>query len=345
MQIRNGIVEAIGNTPLIKLARASATTRCTILGKAEFMNPGQSVKDRAALFIIADAIERGLLRPGGVIVEGTAGNTGIGLALVGNAMGFRSVIVIPDTQSQEKKDMLRLCGAELVEVPAVPYSNPNNYVKVSGRIAEQLAKTENNGAIWANQFDNVANRRGHAETTGPEIWQQTGGKVDGFVCAVGTGGTLAGVGVALKDRNPRVRIGLADPLGAALYSYYTTGELKAEGSSITEGIGQGRITKNLEGAPVDVAYQISDAEAVTEVFDLLEHEGLCLGGSSGINVAGAIRLAKDLGPGHTIVTMLADYGTRYQSRLFNPEFLRSKELPVPPWLERPPSIKIPFEKV
>jgi cysteine synthase len=345
MQIRNGIVEAIGNTPMIKLARASAATRCTILGKAEFMNPGQSVKDRAALFIIADAVERGLLKPGGVIVEGTAGNTGIGLALVGNAMGFRSVIVIPDTQSQEKKDMLRLCGAELVEVPAVPYSNPNNYVKVSGRIAEQLAKTEKNGAIWANQFDNVANRRGHAETTGPEIWQQTGGKVDGFICAVGTGGTLAGVGIALKDRNPRVRIGLADPFGAALYSYYTTGELKAEGSSITEGIGQGRITKNLEDAPIDVAYQISDAEAVTEVFDLLEHEGLCLGGSSGINVAGAIRLAKDLGPGHTIVTVLADYGTRYQSRLFDPDFLRSKGLPVPAWLERPPSIKIPFEKV
>jgi len=345
MQIRNGIVEAIGNTPMIKLARASAATRCTILGKAEFMNPGQSVKDRAALFIIADAVERGLLKPGGVIVEGTAGNTGIGLALVGNAMGFRSVIVIPDTQSQEKKDMLRLCGAELVEVPAVPYSNPNNYVKVSGRIAEQLAKTEKNGAIWANQFDNVANRRGHVETTGPEIWQQTGGKVDGFICAVGTGGTLAGVGTALKDRNPRVRIGLADPFGAALYSYYTTGELKAEGSSITEGIGQGRITKNLEGAPIDVAYQISDAEAVTEIFDLLEHEGLCLGGSSGINVAGAIRLAKDLGPGHTIVTVLADYGTRYQSRLFDPEFLRSKELPVPAWLERPPSVKIPFEKV
>jgi cysteine synthase len=345
MQIRNGIVEAIGNTPMIKLARASAATRCTILGKAEFMNPGQSVKDRAALFIIADAVKRGLLKPGGVIVEGTAGNTGIGLALVGNAMRFRSVIVIPDTQSQEKKDMLRLCGAELVEVPAVPYSNPNNYVKVSGRIAEQLAKTEKNGAIWANQFDNVANRRGHVETTGPEIWQQTGGKVDGFVCAVGTGGTLAGVGMALKDRNPRVRIGLADPFGAALYSYYTTGELKAEGSSITEGIGQGRITKNLEGAPIDVAYQISDAEAVTEVFDLLEHEGLCLGGSSGINVAGAIRLARDLGPGHTIVTVLADYGTRYQSRLFDPDFLRSKGLPVPAWLERPPSVKIPFEKV
>jgi cysteine synthase A len=345
MQIRNGIVEAIGNTPMIKLLRASAATQCTILGKAEFMNPGQSVKDRAALFIIEDAVKRGLLKPGGVIVEGTAGNTGIGLALVGNAMGFRTVIVIPDTQSQEKKDTLRACGAELIEVPAVPYANPNNYVKISGRIADQLAKTEKNGAIWANQFDNVANRQGHLETTGPEIWEQTGGKVDGFVCAVGTGGTLAGVGVALKERKPRVRIGIADPFGAALYSYYTTGELKAEGSSITEGIGQGRVTKNLEGAPVDVAYQISDEEAVTIVFDLLEHEGLCLGGSSGINVAGAIRLAKDLGPGHTIVTVLADYGTRYQSRLFNPEFLRSKNLPVPPWLELPSSVKIPFEKV
>jgi cysteine synthase A len=345
MQIRNGIVEAIGNTPMIKLARASAATGCAILGKAEFMNPGQSVKDRAALFIIEDAVKRGLLRPGGVIVEGTAGNTGIGLALVGNAMGFRSVIVIPDTQSQEKKDTLRACGAELIEVPAVPYANPNNYVKVSGRIAEQLRTTEKNGAIWANQFDNVANRQGHFETTGPEIWEQTGGRVDGFICAVGTGGTLAGVGVALKQRNPRVRIGLADPFGAALYSYYTTGELKAEGSSITEGIGQGRITKNLEGAPIDVAYRISDDEAVTIVFDLLEHEGLCLGGSSGINVAGAIRLAKELGPGHTIVTVLADYGTRYQSRLFNPDFLRSKGLPVPSWLERPPTVKIPFEKV
>jgi cysteine synthase A len=345
MQIRNGIVEAIGNTPMIKLARASAATRCTILGKAEFMNPGQSVKDRAALFIIEDAVKRGLLRPGGVIVEGTAGNTGIGLALVGNAMGFRTVIVIPDTQSQEKKDTLRACGAELIEVPAVPYANPNNYVKVSGRIADELAKTEKNGAIWANQFDNVANRQGHLQTTGPEIWEQTGGKVDGFICAIGTGGTVAGVGIALKQHNPRVRIGIADPFGAAMYSYYTTGELKAEGSSITEGIGQGRVTKNLEGVPIDVAYQISDEEAVTIVFDLLEHEGLCLGGSSGINVAGAIRLAKDLGPGHTIVTVLADYGTRYQSRLFNPEFLRSKNLPVPPWLERPSNIRIPFEKV
>src|SRR5580698_1271712 len=314
MQVRNGIIEAIGNTPLIKLERVSAETGCTILGKAEFMNPGQSVKDRAALFIIEDAVKKGELRPGGLIVEGTAGNTGIGLALVGNAMGFRSVIVIPETQSQEKKDTLRLCGAELIEVPAVPYSNPNNYVKVSGRLAAQLAKTEKNGAIWANQFDNVANRQGHVETTGPEIWQQTDGKVDGFVCAVGTGGTLA------------------DPMGAALYSYYTTGKLKSEGSSITEGIGQGRITKNLEDAPIDTAYQIPDAEAVPIIFDLLEHEGLCLGGSSGINIAGAARLAKELGPGHTIVTILADYGTRYQSKLFNPDFLREKKLPLPQWL-------------
>jgi cysteine synthase len=343
MQVRNGIIEAIGNTPLIKLERVSAATGCTILGKAEFMNPGQSVKDRAALFIIEDAVQKGELRPGGVIVEGTAGNTGIGLALVGNAMGFRSVIVIPATQSQEKKDTLRLCGAELIEVPAVPYSNPNNYVKVSGRLAAQLAKTEKNGAIWANQFDNVANRQGHVETTGPEIWQQTDGKVDGFVCAVGTGGTLAGVAMALKARSNAVRIALADPMGAALYSYYTTGVLKSEGSSITEGIGQGRITKNLEDAPIDIAYQIPDAEAVPIIFDLLEHEGLCLGGSSGINVAGAVRLAKELGPGHTIVTILADYGTRYQSKLFNPDFLREKKLPVPDWLERKLDIKIPYE--
>ena len=342
MQFSNGIVEAIGNTPLIKLERVSAATGCTILGKAEFMNPGQSVKDRAALFIIEDAVKKGELRPGGVIVEGTAGNTGIGLALVGNAMGFRSVIVIPETQSQEKKDTLRLCGAELVEVPAVPYSNSNNYVKLSGRLAEQLAKTEKNGAIWANQFDNVANRQGHVETTGPEIWRQTDGKVDGFVCAVGTGGTLAGVAIALKARNNTVRIGLADPMGAALYSYYTNGTLKSEGSSITEGIGQGRITKNLEGAPIDVAYQIPDAEALSIIFDLLEHEGLCLGGSSGINIAGAVRLAKDLGPGHTIVTILADYGTRYQSKLFNPQFLREKNLPVPPWLESRSQIKVPY---
>jgi cysteine synthase len=342
MRFSNGIVEAIGNTPLIKLERVSAATGCTILGKAEFMNPGQSVKDRAALFIIEDAVKKGALKRGGVIVEGTAGNTGIGLALVGNALGFRSVIVIPETQSQEKKDTLRLCGAELVEVPAVPFSNPNNYVKLSGRLAEELAKTEKNGAIWANQFDNVANRQGHVETTGPEIWQQTDGKVDGFVCAVGTGGTLAGIGIALKSRNNAVRIALADPMGAALYSYYTTGTLKSEGSSITEGIGQGRITKNLEGAPIDTAYQIPDEEAVPIIFDLLEHEGLCLGGSSGINVGGAVRLAKELGPGHTVVTILADYGTRYQSKLFNPAFLREKNLPVPAWLERRPQIKPPF---
>ncbi len=342
MQFSNGIVEAIGNTPLIKLERVSAATGCTILGKAEFMNPGQSVKDRAALFIIKDAVKKGELRPGGVIVEGTAGNTGIGLALVGNAMGFRSVIVIPETQSQEKKDTLRLCRAELVEVPAVPYSNPNNYVKLSGRLAEQLAKAEKNGAIWANQFDNVTNRQGHVETTGPEIWRQTDGKVDGFVSAVGTGGTLAGVAMALKSRNAAVRIALADPMGSALYSYYTTGTLKSEGSSISEGIGQGRITKNLEGAPIDVAYQIPDAEALSIIFELLEHEGFCLGGSSGINIAGAVRLAKDLGPGHTIVTILADYGTRYQSKLFNPQFLREKRLPVPQWLERRSQIKVPY---
>jgi cysteine synthase len=313
MHIHSGIVDAIGHTPLIKLKHASEATGCTILGKAEFMNPGQSVKDRAALFIIEDAVKNARLRPGGVIVEGTAGNTGIGLALVGNALGFRSVIVIPDTQSQEKKDTLRLCGADLVEVPAVPYSNPNNYVKVSGRLAAQLARSEPNGAIWANQFDNVANRDGHIHTTGPEIWEQTDGKVDGFICAVGTGGTLAGIGIALKERNKNVKIGLADPLGAALYSYYTTGVLKSAGSSITEGIGQGRITKNLEGAPVDIAFQIPDEEALPILFDLLEHEGLCLGGSSGINVGGAIRLARELGPGHTIVTVLCDYGTRYQA--------------------------------
>ena len=345
MQISDGIIPAIGNTPMIKLKRASEETGCTILGKAEFMNPGQSVKDRAALFIIEDAVRKRQLRPGGVIVEGTAGNTGIGLALVGNALGFRSVIVIPETQSQEKKDTLRLCGAELVEVPAVPYANPNNYVRLSGRLAAQLAKTEPNGAIWANQFDNVANRDGHIVTTGPEIWQQTDGAVDGFTCAVGTGGTLAGVAIALKERKPGVKIALADPMGASLYSYYTKGVLKAEGSSITEGIGQSRITKNLEGAPIDTAYQIPDAEAVPIIFDLLEQEGLCLGGSSGINVGGAIRLAKELGPGHTIVTILADYGTRYMSKLFDPKFLRSKDLPVPAWMERRSMIKVPYEKV
>ncbi|HEY4834709.1 MAG TPA: cysteine synthase A [Bradyrhizobium sp.] len=345
MNIDNDVVEAIGNTPLIKLKRASEETGCNILGKAEFMNPGQSVKDRAALFIIRDAIKRHKLWPGGAVVEGTAGNTGIGLALVANALGFRTVIVIPNTQSQEKKDMLRLCGAQLIEVPAVPYSNPNNYVRLSGRLAEQLAKTDSNGAIWANQFDNVANREAHIETTAPEIWQQTDGKVDGFVASVGSGGTLAGVSIGLKAKNPNIRIVLADPLGSALYSFYKHGVLKSEGSSITEGIGQGRITANLEGAVIDDAYQISDEEAVRIVFGLLEHEGLCLGGSSGINIAGAIRLAKELGPGHTIVTMLCDYGTRYQSKLFNPEFMRSKNLPVPEWLEQHSKIDVPFEKV
>ena len=345
MQIRQDVIEAIGNTPLIKLKHASELTGCNILGKAEFMNPGQSVKDRAALFIIRDAIARGTLKPGGVIVEGTAGNTGIGIALVANALGFRTIIVIPETQSQEKKDMLRLCGAQLVEVPAAPYSNPNNYVRLSGRLAEQVAKSEPNGAIWANQFDNVANRQAHIDTTAPEIWEQTDGKVDGFVCSVGSGGTLAGVGIGLKAKNSKIQIGIADPMGASLYSYYTTGVLKAEGSSFTEGIGQSRITANLEGAPVDRAYQIPDEEAVPVVFDLLEHEGLCLGGSSGINVAGAIRMAKEMGPGHTIVTVLCDYGTRYQSKLFNPDFMRSKNLPVPEWLEKTSTISVPYEKV
>jgi cysteine synthase A len=334
MQVRNGFVDTVGNTPLIRLRRLSEVTGCEILGKAEFLNPGGSVKDRAALAIVLDAERRGLLRPGGVIVEGTAGNTGIGLALVANARGYRTVIVIPDTQSQEKKDTLRVCGATLYEVPAVPYKNPNNYVHIAQRLAEALAKSEPSGAIWAQQFDNVANRQGHFETTGPEIWAQTDGNVDAFICAVGTGGTLAGVAAALRSRNPRVKIGLADPPGAALFNYYKYGELKAEGSSITEGIGQGRITRNLEGLAVDFAYQIPDTETVQMVFDLLMHEGLCLGSSSGINVAGALRLAKELGPGHTIVTVLADSGMRYQSRLFNPAFLRSKGLPVPEWLER-----------
>ena len=333
------VIGAIGNTPLIKLNKASEATGCTILGKAEFMNPGGSVKDRAGLAIVKDAVARGALRPGGIIVEGTAGNTGIGLALVANAMGFRTVIIIPETQSQEKKDMLRLQGAELIEVPAVPYSNPNNYVKVSGRIAETLAATHPQGAIWANQFDNVANRQGHIDTTGPEIFEQTDGKVDGFICAVGTGGTLAGVGMALKARNPAIRIGLADPMGAALYSYYTRGELKSEGSSITEGIGQGRITANLENAPIDFACQIRDEDCLPILFDLAEQEGLLLGGSSAVNVAGAMALARELGPGHTIVTILCDSGVRYASKLYNPEFLRSKGLPVPAWIERKVSIK------
>ena len=342
-EIKSDVLDAIGNTPLIRLRKASERTGCEILGKAEFMNPGQSVKDRAALFIVRDAIARGELRPGGTIVEGTAGNTGIGIAVVGNALGMRSVIVIPDTQSQEKKDALRLLGAQLIEVPAVPYKDPNNYVKISGRIAEQL-KSSAGGAVWANQFDNTANRQAHIETTGPEIWRQTRGRVDGFVCAVGTGGTLAGVGMALKARNPDITIAAADPLGAAIYSWVKTGELRAEGSSITEGIGQGRVTGNLEGAPIDDAFQIPDEEALPLIFELLEEEGLCLGGSTGINVAGAIRLAEKLGPGHTIVTILADYGTRYQSKLFNPDFLRSKNLPLPKWLAEPePLPHVPFE--
>ena len=331
--IRSDFLDAVGNTPLIKLRKASELTGCNILGKAEFMNPGGSVKDRAAKAIVLDAEARGLLRPGGVIVEGTAGNTGIGLALVANSLGYRTVIVIPDTQSQEKKDMLRLCGADLREVPAVPYRDENNYVKFSGRLAEKLAKTEANGAIWANQFDNVANRKGHYENTGPEIFEQTNGKVDAFICAVGTGGTLAGTGMALKERNHKITISLADPLGAALHSFYTTGELSSWGGSITEGIGQGRITANLKDAPVDQSFQIPDEEALTICFDLLKEEGLCLGGSSGINVAGAIRLAQELGPGKTIVTILCDSGVRYQSKLFNPVFLREKGLPVPEWME------------
>jgi len=343
MPIQQSVLDVIGNTPLIRLRHASETTGCEIFGKAEFLNPGQSVKDRAALWIVRDAERRGVLRPGGTIVEGTAGNTGIGLTLVAQALGYRSVIVIPDTQSDEKKQALRLAGATLIEVPAVPYRDPNNYVKLSGRLAEKLAAEDPNGAIWANQFDNVANRQAHIEGTGPEIWEATGGRIDGFVSAVGTGGTLAGVGMFLKERNDKIRIGLADVPGAALYSYYTTGELKSEGSSITEGIGQGRITANLEGAPIDFACFVPDAESVACVFDIVEHEGLVLGGSSGVNVAGAIRLAKELGPGHTIVTILCDYGNRYASKLFNPDFLRSKDLPVPRWMEARSDIAIPFE--
>ena len=332
MSVRDGFVGSIGNTPLIRLRAASESTGCTILGKAEFLNPGGSVKDRAALYIILDAEKRGVLRPGGVIVEGTAGNTGIGLALVGNARGYRTVIVIPQTQSQEKKDMLRLCGADLREVPAVPYRDPNNYVHVSERLAAELAAGEPNGALWANQWDNTANRDGHMASTGPEIWEQTAGRVDGFVCSIGTGGTLAGVSMFLKHKNPAIRTAAADPMGAAMYEWIKHGELKSEGSSVTEGIGLGRVTKNIEGAPLDDAYQIPDQEALPVVFDLLRHEGLCVGGSSGINVAGAIRLAKDLGPGHTVVTILADSGTRYQLKLFNPDFLKSKDLPCPDWL-------------
>jgi len=332
MDTRDGFLDTIGRTPLIRLEQASRVSGCEILGKAEFLNPGGSVKDRAALAIVRDAEARGTLRPGGVIVEGTAGNTGIGLALVGNALGYPTVIVIPDTQSQEKKDMLRLCGADLREVPAKPYKNPDNYVHVSHRLADELAGSTPEGAIWANQFDNVANREGHRQTTGPEIWDQTDGRVDGFICAAGTGGTVAGVGLALKERNPKVVIGLADPMGAALYHYYEHGELESEGSSISEGIGQGRITANLDGAPIDVAYQIPDDEWLPIAFRLLKEEGLCLGGSSGVNVAGALRLAERLGPGHTIVTVLADSGTRYQSKMWNPDFLKEKGLPAPDWL-------------
>ena len=341
--IYTDLAAAVGNTPLIRLNAASEATGCEILGKAEFMNPGQSVKDRAALYIIKAAVASGDLRPGGTIVEGTAGNTGIGLALVGASMGFRTVIVIPETQSQEKKDMLRLAGAELVEVPAAPYKNPNNYVRYSGRLAQELAKTEPNGAIWANQFDNTANRQAHIETTGPEIWAQTQGKLDGFICAAGSGGTVAGMGMYLQPKG--VKVGLADPDGAALQSFYTTGVLASDGGSISEGIGQGRITKNLEGFTPDMSYNIPDAEALPYVFDLLRNEGLVLGGSSGINIAGAVRMAHDLGPGHRIVTILCDYGTRYQSKLFNPDFLRSKGLAVPEWMETSRDIQTVFEPV
>jgi cysteine synthase A len=333
MNVRDGFIEAVGNTPMIKLQRASEETGCTILGKAEFLNPAGSVKDRAALAIVRDAEAKGLLKPGGVIVEGTAGNTGIGLAHVANAMGYRTVIVIPETQTQEKKDALLQAGAKLIEVPAAPYKDPNNYVRYSGRLAEELAESEEAGAIWANQFDNVANRQGHFETTGPEIWDQTDGTVDGFICAVGTGGTLAGTGMFLKTKNPEIKIGLADPMGAALYEYYTNGELKSSGTSITEGIGQGRITANLEGAPVDIAFQIPDEEALPVMFNLLREEGLSLGTSSGVNVAGAIRLAKEMGPGHTIVTVLCDGAHRYASKIFNVEFLKEKGLPFPEWLD------------
>ncbi|QOG05674.1 cysteine synthase A [Aureimonas sp. OT7] len=343
MERNLSVIDAIGNTPLIRLRRASEETGCEIWGKAEFMNPGQSIKDRAGLFIIRDAEARGLIQPGGIIVEGTAGNTGIGLTLVANALGYRTVIVIPDTQSQEKKDALRLMGAELLEVPAVPYRNPNNYVKISGRLAERIARSHPDGAIWANQFDNVANRDGHIVTTAEEIWQQTGGQIDGFICSVGTGGTLAGTAAGLKRHSGHVRIGLADPMGAALYSFYKDGELKSEGSSITEGIGQGRITANLDGFEPDFVCQVPDAEALPILFDLVLEEGLCLGGSSGINIAGAIRMAREMGPGHTIVTVLCDYGNRYQSKLYNPDFLKTKDLPQPDWIDREPGFDIPFE--
>lgn len=333
MKIATSVLDAIGNTPLIRLRHASEATGCEILGKAEFCNPGQSVKDRAALFIVRDAERRGLLRPGGRIVEGTAGNTGIGLAMVGKALGYACTIVIPRTQSQEKKDAIRLYGAELVEVDAAPYRDDRNYVKFSGRLAAELDANEPNGAVWANQFDNVANREAHARTTGPEIWAQMDGKVDAFICAVGSGGTLSGVAQALRDRNPQVAIGLADPFGAALYAYYTDGELRSEGGSISEGIGQGRITANLEGLAIDRAYRISDEEMLLALYDLVQHEGLVMGGSTGVNVAGAIRMARDLGPGHTIVTVLCDHGQRYQSKLYNPLFLKDRGLPPPPWID------------
>ena len=346
MHIRDGIVEAIGNTPLIKLKRASAATGCTILGKAEFMNPGQSVKDRPARQMIVEGEKRGEIRPGGLVVEGTAGNTGIGLALVANARGYRTLIVIPETQSQEKKDMLRLCGADLIEVPAVPYSNPNNYQHIAKRIAEKLRKSEPNGVLYADQWNNLDNRKAHYVSTGPEIWEQTDGRVDGFICAIGTGGTVAGVSAYLREQKRDIVIGVADPKGAAMYDLFTRGEAKAsEGGSITEGIGLGRVTPIIQDVKVDKAYLVPDEEAVPVIFDLLEHDGLCMGGSTGINVAGAIRLARDMGPGHTIVTILADYGTRYQSKLFNPEFLRAKKLPVPPWLERKTPVEVPYEKV
>ena len=332
MSVKKDFIELIGNTPMVSLRSASKMTGCNILGKCEFLNPGGSVKDRTALGIVRDAEKKGLLKPGGIIVEGTAGNTGIGLALVGKALGYKATIVIPETQSNEKKEMLRLCGAKLIEVPAVPYRDPNNYVKYSGRIAEEIASTNANGAIWANQFDNLANKNIHFETTGPEIWTQTNGKLDAFICAVGSGGTLAGTGEYLKEQDPSITIGLADPMGASLFNYYENGELKAEGSSITEGIGQGRITANLEGAPVDEQFQITDEDALPILFELVQREGHILGGSSGINIAGAIRLAQKMGPGHTIVTILCDYGMRYQSKLFNPEFLKTKNLPLPSWL-------------
>jgi cysteine synthase A len=343
MAIRDGVVEAIGNTPLIRLRRASEATGCTILGKAEFMNPGQSVKDRPAKQMILEAEQRGELRPGGLVVEATAGNTGIGLALVASARGYRSLIVIPNTQSQEKKDTLRLCGAELIEVPAVPYSNPNNYQHVGRRLADELRKSERHGVLFADQWNNLDNRKAHYVSTGPEIWAQTGGKVDGFICAIGTGGTLAGVSGFLREKKPDIVIGVADPKGAAMYNWFTHSEVKAtDGGSITEGIGLGRVTPVIEDLKTDKAYLIPDEEAVPVIFDLVEHEGLCLGGSSGINIAGAMRLARELGPGHTIVTILCDHGARYQSKLFNPEFLRSKGLPVPAWLERRSNLTIPY---